>query len=159
MQLSDVIAQVESGTSDAAARFEFGLYAEWGVAASDPERQKARDQITATIAALHRCNRNTAHMLACTSWGRYQLLGENIYSLCECKLPVAHFVVDPDFQRLCFDEFLHKRGIAFTLDEIVADADKRQKFISAYNGPAAVDAYWSRMQAAMVALGGATPRA
>lgn len=154
MQLADIIAQVESGTNDAAMRFEIGLFAEWGTVARIASEQQARDQITAAIAALHRCNRNTAHMIACTSWGRYQILGENIYSVCECRRPVTAFAIDPDFQRLCFEEFLRKRGIDFTLDDILADEGKRSLFISKYNGPDAVAAYWAKMQVAIKALGG-----
>ena len=43
---------------------------------------------------------------------------------------------------------------AFTLTDLVMDRTKREQFITHYNGPANIDAYWQRMQAAITALGG-----
>lgn len=154
MLLSDVIAQVESGGDDAAVRFESRLYAKWTVVDPTPGTQHARDEITATIEAGHRCTLSTARMIACTSWGRYQLLGMNIYGLCKCVVPVVHFIESAELQRDCLATFLCQRGIDFTLEEIVADPAKREKFISRYNGPDATESYWAAMQRVIARLGG-----
>lgn len=150
IELADVIAQVESSTKDSAIRFEAGLYSSWVTASPNP----ARDTIARTIRNIHNSSNNTARMIACTSWGRYQILGENIYSLCGCLRDVMGYVADPGYQRVCFDVFLQRRKIAFLLEDLIADPAKRQQFISTYNGPNAVEAYWGAMKSAVQVLGG-----
>ena len=149
IDLASVIAQVESGTQDDRLRFEPGLYADWGGPLST-----ARRNVVAAIGVAHKCSADTAVMIATTSWGRYQILGENIYSVCQYKGSVFAFVAFSDHQQTCFSDFLAARGIAFTLTDLVMDRTKREQFITHYNGPANIDAYWQRMQAAIKALGG-----
>ena len=151
IDLAAVIAQVESGTQDDRLRFEPGLYVRW---APGVPLTAAQVDVVNTIQAVHRCNLDTACMIACTSWGRYQILGENIYSVCQYKGSVFAFVAFSDHQQTCFSDFLAARGIAFTLTDLVMDRTKREQFITHYNGPANIDAYWQRMQAAIKALGG-----
>lgn len=154
IDLPSVIAQTESGTNDFRLRFESGLYAEWTVRPTSFVRQ----QICATIMRLNYCSLDTAEMIACTSWGRYQILGENLYdpSCCDVKSNVFQFAGTAPAQLLAFNDFLERRHVDFTLTDILMDSDKRQKFIAAYNGPGAVDAYWLRMKDAIKSLGGPT---
>lgn len=149
VKLADVIAEVESGKRDSAIRFEAGLYKAW-TAAPTP----ARDAIIREIVEIHDCSADTARMIACTSWGRYQLLGENLYSaFARCSVNVFTFVEVPDVQAQCLALFLTMKGINFTLENIIENQTMRENFIIGYNGPGAVDAYWQRMKAAVAKLG------
>ena len=151
LDIAPVIAQVESATSDAALRFEPALYEHW--ATPTP----VRDAIVANIRSIHKCSRPTARMIACTSWGRYQILGENLYSaMCGCRLSVFGFVASPGAQLSFFREFLRNRGIDFTLQDIIVDPGKRQQFVEGYNGPGDIDAYWVEIKDAVKMLGGPT---
>ena len=149
-ELADVIAQVESNDNPQTLRYEPDLMAQW--AAMNP----VRSAILASISGLHDCSHDTARMIACTSWGRYQLLGENIYSVCQCNADIFVFVTQPGVQLLCFQRFLAARGIAFSIEEILMDRTKREQFIARYNGPGDIDVYWAQMQAAIKELGGPT---
>ena len=149
MDLAAVIAQVETRTRDHSPRFEPPLYADWRVTAAD-------DIVIAAIQKVHDCSTLTARMIACTSWGRYQLLGENIYSVCQCNADIFVFVAQPGVQLLCFQRFLAARGIAFSIEEILMDRTKREQFIARYNGPGDIDLYWAQMQVAIKELGGPT---
>lgn len=154
VDLAAVIAQVESSSRDEALRFESGLYRSWE--SSHPE---ARAKIAANIRSIHACSHDTAKLIACTSWGRYQILGMNLYSpLCGCQVNIFHYVADIDFQRICLEEFLRNKGIYFRLEDILEDFGKRSQFICGYNGPHAVDAYWGAIKRALGTLGGPLPK-
>jgi hypothetical protein len=147
LDLSAVIAWVESNTNDKAVRFEPGLYAVWS------SETLIRKGIERTIQYIHGCSIETARVIACSSWGRYQILGENLYDLgIGCTLDIFEYAGLPAYQKECFDKFLRNRGIAFTVDELQTDRTKREQFITHYNGTGAVDAYWERMQEAIRAL-------
>ena len=146
--LDAVIAQVESSNNPRCLRFEDHLYGVW----SSPLKTGVQNTVLANIRRLNVCSLPTAEMIACTSWGRYQLLGQNLYDPCRCQLDIVSYLYGEDEQRNCFDLFLKSRRIDFTLDQIVADEPTRTHFITVYNGPAAVDAYWERMQQAILTL-------
>ena len=141
--LAAIIAQVESNDNPQTLRYEPGLMAQW--AAMNP----VRSAILTSISGLHDCSHDTAHMIACTSWGRYQILGENLYERGLVNVTVFAYVADPKLERLAFDAFLIRKEIGFALQDIIDDETKRAKFIAAYNGPAGVSDYWARMQAAI----------
>lgn len=143
LDLAAVIAAVETNDNPFAIRFEQALMAQW--AAMTP----VRSAILAAIASLHDCSHDTARMIACTSWGRYQILGENLYDRGLVNVTVFAYVADPKLERLAFDAFLIRKEIGFALQDIIDDETKRAKFIAAYNGPAGVADYWARMQAAI----------
>ena len=141
LDLAAVVAQVETNDNPFAIRFEQALMAQW--AAMNP----VRGAILAAIASLHDCSHDTARMIACTSWGRYQILGENLYDRALVNVTVFAYVADPKLERLAFDALLIRKDVAFALQDIIDDEAKRQKFIAAYNGPSGVADYWARMQA------------
>ena len=152
MDLAAVIAQVETRTRDHSLRFEPTLYARWSEGPLTAEQRR----VLGRIMAVHDCVYAAACMIACTSWGRYQLLGENIYSVCQCNADIFVFVTQPGVQLLCFQRFLAARGIAFSIEEILMDRTKREQFIARYNGPGDIDVYWAQMQVAIKELGGPT---
>jgi|SRR5580658_2569534 hypothetical protein len=151
LNLAAVIAQVESDGRDISPRFEPTLYYEL---AADPTPE--RGKIIGAIGTIHFCNQTTARMIAATSWGRYQILGENLYSVCQCSVDVFTLVNEPLEQDAMFENFVQARGIDFTIEDLIADSAKRTKFITAWNGPGNVQAYWTLMQNAIKTLGGPT---
>lgn len=153
MELADVIAEVESGRRPTEFRFEPELYEHWRAAlpAAAPGDPKA--VLVAKISGIHHCSAPTATVIACTSWGLFQLLGENLFAG-PWQRTVVEFVNDAAAQRDAFDRFLARHGIAYTLTELIQDPQKRRHFIATYNGPLAVDAYWAQIKRAVVTLGG-----
>ena len=151
LNLAAVIAQVESSGRDISPRFEPTLYYEL-TADPTPERGK----IIGAIGTIHFCNQTTARMIAATSWGRYQILGETLYSVCQCSVDVFTLVNEPLEQDAMFENFVQARGIAFTIEDLIMDSAKRQLFIEKYNGPDNIQAYWTKIQEAVKALGGHT---
>jgi hypothetical protein len=153
IELADVIAEVESSGRAAEFRFEPALYEAWR-AELQATPGGVKGAIAKRVAAIHPgCSLPTATVIACTSWGLYQLLGENLYDGLWSR-PILEFVADPAGQRDAFGEFLIRHDIDVTLTELIQDTDKRRRFIEVYNGPGAVDAYWAEIKRAVVALGG-----
>ena len=153
IELADVIAETENNGKPWPPRFEPALHQRWteGLAAGD----KVKTALTAKIQGLNppTCSQGTAAMIACTSWGAWQILGETLYGgLWERS--VFAFLTDPAAQRAAFEAFLAHHGVAFTLTDLVQDPAKRQRFIAAYNGPGDEDAYWAKMKRAVKSLGG-----
>ena len=143
--LATVIALVESNNNPKRFRFEPATYTQWVSAGGTP----ARIALQEVISRVHDCSISTARMIACTSWGRFQILGENLYGPCKCVNDVFTYVTSPALEAAAFDAFLAWRKIDFTLDDLVNDEVKRHGFIAMYNGPGDLVGYWARMQAAM----------
>ena len=147
--LATVIALVESNNNTKRLRFETALYADWDTQATLPATRAARTTLAEAIVKIHDCSVTTARMIACTSWGRFQILGENLYGPCRCVNDVFTYITSPALEAAAFDAFLAWRKIDFTLDDLVNDEVKRDAFIAGYNGPGDLVGYWARMQAAM----------
>jgi hypothetical protein len=96
------------------------------------------------ILVKHQCTRDTAQMIAATSWGAYQMLGVNIFDPGVSGVDPDHlfaYVADREMQDASFAHFLAAKGIAFTLEELLGDADKMRRFCERWNGPANTAAY------------------
>ena len=96
------------------------------------------------ILAKHRCTRDTAQMIATTSWGAYQMLGVNVFDPAVSGVDHDHlfaYVADARMQDASFAHFLKAKGIDWRLDELLGDADKMQTFCARWNGPANTAAY------------------
>ena len=97
--LSDVVAQVESNNNPLAMRFEEAAY-------------KANSPTAASHLAIHRyatggyVSLYTAHMIAYTSWGKYQIMGYNLYGKCGWQHPLADFLITDDAQIAMFRRFI-----------------------------------------------------
>jgi hypothetical protein len=81
-------------------------------------------------------NLTTAKHLLMFSYGRFQIMGENIYALGYGK-PLAEFLTNETDQNIMFYEFLKSRDIFYTFDELRDSWEKRKKFAIKYNGSAA----------------------
>jgi hypothetical protein len=149
LDLATVIASVESGNNPYAMRFEPGLYAEWTKDTLTP----ARRDVVNTAMEANKCSFGTALMIACTSWGPHQILGENLYSVCALPISVGAFMAGAAHDYY-FTKFLVAKGIAYDLDVVETVPAEREHFIATYNGPANTAAYWARMQDAIKRLSG-----
>lgn len=139
--LAKAIARVESNDSLSAIRFEPEVYERLVAGAYG-------GSIPGTM-TWNKCNRATAHMIRATSWGKYQIMGFNLYANPPMQLSIAEFLASPEAQDEQFARFLAGCGMAeVTLASLVSNPVTRQTFITHYNGPDAVDYYWSRMVAA-----------
>lgn len=125
--LSQLVAQVESGNCPQAVRHEpgFGKYV--------------------TSAAIGNCiatfkkkgaymNRATAIEICKMSFGLYQIMGENLYSVCDIGMTVFDFVQDEDAQLQAFNRYCFSRRIVYSLEEILTNKTKREHFALRYNG-------------------------
>ena len=71
MELKDIIKQIESSNNKLVARFEPHFYQRL-------KEQKFNDKAIQKIKQLHKCNTDTAYMIASTSWGYFQIMGYNL---------------------------------------------------------------------------------
>lgn len=122
LTLADLVAAVESGNNQFAIRYE--------------------PNFVPSALAVKRCQNSqngfcsvaTAKIICASSWGKYQIMGENIYGLLNLSFSIGKFLSDPDSQREIFDSFLTKKNINFSLAEILSDQAKRDSFSIKYNG-------------------------
>ena len=126
--LAQLIAQVESSGDQYAYRFEPAYI--------------PRDQDIIAMQHLCECSFDSAKILTASSFGLYQIMGFNLLDL-GLKLSPLKYCAVPELQTQFFQEFIFKNGIAYTLDEVVNDVQKRLDFAGKYNGNA--DVYASEM--------------
>lgn len=120
-----LIASIESNGNPHAMRFEPRVY-----------RPVLASWVVASIAAMNGCDNQTARVIYATSFGLYQIMGFNLYSVCDCKTDVFAFVDDADAQTDAFHAYLKSRKINFSVDEL-RNPDIALRFAMAYNGSAA----------------------
>jgi len=125
LTLSRLVAEVESNNSPYAVRYESG----W------------RYTTKKSIDSFHRAHRpvrmseETVRILLASSWGKYQMMGSNLYDM-GYGAELVQFASTEFEQDIWFKNFLQTRGIDFTLEEILKDKAKRQLFARRYNGDA-----------------------
>jgi hypothetical protein len=117
--LSELIARVESAGNLFAVRLE-------------PKYNPAQSNAL-KCAGVNRCTYPTAEMLCRCSWGLYQIMGDNLYSL-GLDVPISRYWNDAEMQADYFAKFLEAKKINFTLDQILNDKDTRERFALKYNG-------------------------
>ena len=141
MTLAEVIAQVESGGRSDIPRFEDAMFARWRSAPS-----RAQAAVVNEICRVHRgCSIATGFMITCTSWGKYQFLGETLYSTLDVTDTVFAFVASDAEQDARFDQWLGKHRFDASL--VLVDAAETRRFAELWNGPGAVDNYLAQMAA------------
>lgn len=141
LTLADVVARVESNNNPSAIRFERSTF-ERLEGSADHRVQ----ELVFTIAKANSCSHATAAMIAATSWGRFQIMGETLYGICRFTASIASFLCGVS-QAACFDAFLVHYDI-FAAD-VLFDRAERRRFATIYNGPGDVDDYLSRMDTAI----------
>ncbi len=116
----DIIAHVESGNYLQAIRFEPTLFRSWS------RRQVAVKRIR----EIHRCSRKTSLMIATTSFGKYQILGYNIWEVLGFDLHLCLFLSSEHFQDMYFKKFIQLiSGDTYYLD-FVKDIIKELEFLN-----------------------------
>lgn len=124
--ISQLVAQIESANIPYLIRFEPGF---------KPSQQAINNCIAAHKPGF--MNRATAEMICCSSWGAFQIMGENLYTICEMQAPISHFLIDTDRQERAFFTFIRKRNIAYSVEQLRTDESLRVRFARVYNGSAA----------------------
>lgn len=122
LTISRLVASAESNHVKHAMRFEPA----W----------RHDNNITSLVRQAHApayMNSTTAKTIMATSYGLYQIMGENIYRL-GYKKPINEFMNNPEDQLDIFNKFLVWRGINYSVEEIFSDRTKMEKFAKRYNG-------------------------
>ena len=145
--LSEVVAEVESKGLLHVVRFEPHWY--------DRLMRKADEPAVAAVAQTCRRAHNwppwvsfqtVAAFLSC-SWGRYQILGWNIYAHMLYEGPLWLYVLDPEAQYRTFERFLATFNM-FDDDFQAFDDRALHRFAVYYNGPARPAEYVARLRSA-----------
>jgi hypothetical protein len=124
------MAQVESDGNPLAVRFE--------------QAHKPMARFIAGMGRVAGCSLSTAQILCRMSWGKFQIMGDNLVDLGLTVSPLQ-FCMSEALQESLFDKFLSKHGINFSLESVLNDAGNLHDFASIYNGPDNIDAYSKRM--------------
>jgi len=130
MKLQEAVMHVESSCNKSAIRFEFATFRNlpgW----MHPSIR--------TIRTIHNCTEETGDMIACTSFGLFQLLGANIYDL-RYTATIFEFISDIDGQYTLFRKFLSQRNFDPDM-EVTADESSLLAFAKFYNGPGSPELY------------------
>lgn len=130
--LAQLIAQVESNGNLYAVRFE---------PAYRPNDLHVRKMVMAAD-----CSTHTAAVLCTMSWGKYQIMGDNLIKLGMIISPIK-FVQDESMQ----DDFFHRylasnRMQDWSLVDVMNNPVMLNNFVRAWNGSANVQAYALRMK-------------
>lgn len=121
-EIHELIARVESANNQYAMRYEPAFI----------PSEKAVKQCAALQGSY--ISMSTAKIICCTSWGMFQIMGENLYGLLNVKYPVGKFLCYPELQKKAFYSFLEVRKINYSLQELMNDSEKLDKFSVTYNG-------------------------
>ena len=130
--LANLIAFVESDNNPNAMRYE-------------PTYTASQSNIALLVKAIG-CSAWTSRIILSSSWGLYQIMGENLVNQGFRGWP-GDYCSNSDVQLLHFNEFCESAKIAYTLDNVINDASMRLNFATHYNGPANAQAYADRMLA------------
>ena len=96
--LSKIVASVESLNNIHALRFEEKLYTSY-------QKRKVKTDI---VRLINKCSLRTAYMIMATSWGKYQILGYNLYNKLNYDKPIGYYLNEPDEQDFTFIEYIKK---------------------------------------------------
>jgi len=120
-----LISYVESNNNSFAIRFESELYKH---AKSDPK-------ILETIKSINVCSTATAKMIYCSSWGKYQIMGFNIYGICKFDREIGAFLCNEWDQDKAFKTFLlakYKKPSSFFHTQFVNDIKRELIMLSTW---------------------------
>ncbi|MGC9001298.1 hypothetical protein [Caldisericum sp.] len=103
MSFKEVIAYVESNNNQFAIRYEESYFIK--------AEKKGNEKILNLIQAFNRCSKDTAKIIFATSFGLYQILGVNLYSICDLKYSIGEYLCNKDLQDTAFFNFCKRRDI------------------------------------------------
>ena len=120
IMLSEVVAQLESSNNLLSMRYE-------------PAWTPQHDQSAASYATGGWIDEVTAAVICKTSWGKYQIMGDNLYGALGYDGTIVEFLNSPLRQLRYFQAFLRTIGSADVVFSAMSEADK-VAFGAAYNG-------------------------
>ena len=120
IMLSEVVAQLESSNNLLSMRYE-------------PAWTPQHDQSAASYATGGWIDEVTAAMICKTSWGKYQIMGDNLYGELGYDGTIVDFLNSPLRQLRYFQAFLRTIGFSDTEFSLMTEAEK-VAFGAAYNG-------------------------
>jgi len=121
MLIYDVIALTESQNNQYAIRFEEKVYL-------NIYRRKSTELLQ-IIQKYNECSFDTAKMIFSCSWGKYQIMGFNLYSVCQLKTSIGEFLCSDNLQNLAFMRFCTANKIDLSKVELELKALSEQKAI------------------------------
>jgi len=134
--LWDAIASIESGNNHRAMRFDPDF------CKHDPQWVEGMQY---KIMQIHGCNQTTAWMIAATSFGSFQLLGANIYSL-GWEATIFDFIYSAPGQFHSFSMWIEKAGFSATENIDEWNEKRFLKFALYANGTDDPETYIARMK-------------
>lgn len=120
---SQLIALVESNNQPAALRYEPG----WKYATPELIEKCRRAHVGLFM------SRDTAKVLACMSWGAYQIMGSVLYEMGYAGT-FHEFMSSPELQLHWFNIYIRRRGIDYDFGSLMQDVALRERFALRYNG-------------------------
>jgi hypothetical protein len=130
--LEAIIADIESAGNNFAMRFEPGVYARTQI-------QTRYGNMIDAAKLRNRCSRETAKIICSVSWGRFQIMGFNLYDQLGLNYPfsVGQFMSDADAQAQLFRQFCEARKIYYSVLELQSNPAAVTRFAKIYNGSTA----------------------
>lgn len=138
MKLRDLISRVESNDNPYAQRFEPAV-----------ANRSHSDAMLRAIKVAHddnHCNWTTANIIASTSYGRYQIMGFNLYGTLGVTQPVIQWAADPAAQDAAFTKYCSLGGYNADAEVPLDDTAWLLKWAAYYNGPGDPAAYVQRLR-------------
>lgn len=124
--LADLIAQCESSGNQFAYRYEVNFV---------PSSKRVTSMM-----AIVKCNMPSANILCKSSFGLFQIMGDNLIKLGMIVSPFE-YCNDPVMQLDFFNRYCQISLCEYTLEEIMTDGIKRLDFAKKYNGPGEPEIY------------------
>lgn len=121
----DVASWIESGGDLFAIRFEPSVY--------ERIRENGHTPTIEKIHLINKCSYATAQMIYSTSFGKFQIMGFNLYGPLSYKKSFFTFCESSDDQEKAFDDFLILNHINFSVDQLM-DKEIAKRYALAYNG-------------------------
>jgi len=125
-KIMKIIAYVESNYNPYAIRFEKNIFASLE---GSKYRQKPV-KILSLIQEINKCNNDTAKMIYSTSFGKYQIMGYNIYGTCGYKYDIATFLCVEEHQSDCALKYLQSLMVNF--DNVFSSLNTLSKIKKGY---------------------------
>ena len=146
VSLASVVAETESANNLNAYRFEPATYAVFK--SVDDQTKSPTGALIRHTETLHQCSPDSARVILSSSWGKYQIMGENIWSL-GYPGTIWKFMMDDAGQSATFEAFCLRIGVS-AQDQAdcswLLDDTKGLVFARWYNGPGSPDVYLARLR-------------
>lgn len=99
-------------------------------------------------AIRHSVSQHTAAICLSSSWGLFQIMGENLYNE-GLQISLPHYCCLPDLQKQYFQIYLKKNNLfelTQNFSEFISNTQSVEIFAKAYNGPGNVAVYAAKMK-------------